>query len=225
MTATDTTTGTTGPGRRPKLSRAAVVAGAVELADDIGVHPLTLRKLAAHLGVKPMSIYHHVANKDEILDGMVDAVFAEIDLPGSDIGWREAMRQRACSARAALGRHPWAVGMLDSRANPGPATLRHHDAVIGCLRANGFSPAMTAHAMAVIDAFVYGFALQEAALPAESGEELAALADGLMAELDEYPGLAWFTAEHVMQPGYDFGDEFERGVDLVLDGLEARVEV
>lgn len=211
-------------GRPPKLSRDAVLAGAVELADEIGVEPLTIRKLADHLGVKPMTIYHHVANKDEILDGMVDAVFAEIEMPPPETPWRAAMRTRAVSAMAALRRHRWAAGMLDSRTNPGPANLAHHDAVLACLRTNGFSIEMTGHAFALLDAYIYGFAIQEAALPGEGGAEIVELAAELMAAFAQhYPHLAEFTAERVMQPGYSFADEFEFGLDVVLDGLERRV--
>jgi AcrR family transcriptional regulator len=210
--------------KRPRLTRDAVLAGAVSLADEIGVEPLTIRKLADHLGVKPMTIYHHVANKDEIIDGMVDAVFAEIEMPPADTPWREAMSARAHSARSALRRHPWAAGMLDSRTNPGPANLAHHDAVIACLRMNGFSVAMTAHAYATLDAFIYGFALQEAALPGMTGDELVETAEHMLAEFAKhYPHLAEFTAAHVLQPGYDFGDEFEFGLELILDGLERAV--
>lgn len=212
-------------GRRPRLSRELVIAGAVELADEIGVEPLTLRKLAGHLGVKPMSIYHHVANKDEILDGMVDAVFAEIHAPAPAGDWRTEMRTRARSAREALRRHPWATAMLESRTNPGPDSLRHNDAVIGCLRANGFDAALVAHALAVLDAFIFGFAIQEASLPGHGGVELVELADDLMARFAaDHPNLAWFTAEFVMAPGYHFGDQFEPGLDLLLDGLAARAE-
>lgn len=224
MTVTDQARSDTVGGKRPRLCRDAVLAGAVELADEIGVAPLTLRKLAEHLGVKPMSIYHHVANKDEILDGMVNAVFAEMHVPAVDIGWREAMRERAASARSVLRSHPWATGMLDSRANPGPATLRHHDAVMGCLLANDFPPALAGHAMAVLDAYIYGFALQEAALPGSGGDELVELADDLMATFAaDYPNLARFTAEHVMQPGYHFGNEFDAGLELILEGLQDRL--
>jgi len=211
--------------RRGALSREAVIAGAVELADEIGVEPLTLRKLAGHLGVQPMSIYHHVANKEEILDGMVDAVFAEIDMPPPTTPWRQAMRVRATSARDALRRHPWAAGMLDSRRSPGPANLGHHDAVLACLRHNGFSVAMTAHAYAVLDAFIYGFALQEGSLPGGGGDELVDVTGEMMAGFGaDYPHLAEFAAEHVMQPGYAFGDEFRFGLELILDGLERALE-
>lgn len=210
---------------RTRLTRESVLAGAVELADRIGIEPLTIRRLAEHLGVKPMAIYHHVANKDEILDGMVDAVFSEFELPDPASNWRTAMRARAVSARAALSRHPWATALLDSRTNPGPANLRHHDAVLGCLRANGFSLAMTGHAYAVMDAYIYGFALQEAGLPGGGeGAEITDLAAELMAQFaSSYPHLAEFTDEYVLRPGYSFGAEFEFGLELVLDGLEARL--
>ncbi|MDH3753258.1 MAG: TetR/AcrR family transcriptional regulator C-terminal domain-containing protein [Acidimicrobiia bacterium] len=186
---------------------------------------LTIRKLAIELDVKPMTIYHHVANKEAILDGMVDIVFSEIDLPPTDTDWKAAMRQRARSARAVLARHPWATPLMESRTAPGATTLRHHDAVIGCFRRGGFSIAMAAHAYALIDCYIYGFALQEANLPATGGEEMADLAETIIEQLPagEYPHLTELTAEHVLQPGYDFGDEFEFGLDLILDGLEAAV--
>ena len=150
---------------RVPLSRERVLRGAIAVADAAGVGALTIRSLAQHLGVKPMSVYYYVANKDEILDGIVDLVFSEIDLPSPGGDWRSEMRRRAISARRVLRRHPWAIGLLESRKTPGPATLRHHDAVIGTLREAGFSVEMTAHAYALLDSYVYGFALQEAALP------------------------------------------------------------
>ncbi len=208
---------------RPALNPERVIAAAVALADVIGVDALTIRKLAAELDVKPMTIYHHVPNKEAIIDGMVDLVFGEIDLPPVGVDWKQAIRQRAASARVVLARHPWAAPLMESRTSPGPATLRHHDAVIGCLRAGGFSLEMTAHAYAVIDAFVYGFALQEASLPATAGDEMADLVQAMSAAMPvgEYPHLAEFTIEHVLRPGYDFGREFDFGLDLILDGLEA----
>lgn len=208
---------------RQALSPQRVIAAAVALADADGVDALTIRKLATELDVKPMTIYHHVPNKEAIIDGMVDVVFAEIDLPPTDLDWKRAIRQRATSAREALARHPWAAPLMESRTSPGPATLRHHDAVLGCLRAGGFSLEMTAHAYAVIDAFIYGFALQEANLPATAGGEMADLAQAMSAAMPmgEYPHLVEFTTQHVLRPGYDFGHEFDFGIDLVLDGLEA----
>lgn len=207
---------------RPPLSKERIVQAAVALADRGGVDALTMRKLGEALGVEAMSLYNHVANKDALLDGMVDLVFGEIDLPPGDKEWREALRQRARSAREALSRHPWAIGLMESRMRPGPETLRHHDAVIGCLRTAGFSVAMAAHAYSLLDSYVYGFALQQANLPFRTPEETVAMADVFLRQfpVEAYPHLAELTLEHVLQPGYDFADEFEFGLDLILDGLE-----
>ena len=208
--------------RRIPLSKERVIGEAVALADEHGIGTLSMRRLADRLGVEPMSLYHHVANKDEILDAMVDVVFGEIDLPSKRAGWRKAMRDRAASARAALRRHPWAIGLMESRANPGPATLRHHDAVIGCLRRGVFTVALTAHAFSAIDSYLYGFAMQELNLPFSTPEETAAMAVTFLEQFPatEFPHLAELTTEHVLQPGYDYGDEFEFGLNLILDGLE-----
>ncbi len=183
----------------------------------------TIRKLATAIDVKPMTIYHHLPNKEAIIDGMVDLIFAEIDLPPVGGDWKEAMRRRARSARTVLARHPWATPLMESRTNPGPATLKHHDAVLGCLRQGGFSIEMTAHAYALIDAYIYGFALQEASLPATGGEDMAELADAIVEQFpaDAYPYLMELTTEHVLKPGYDFGSEFEFGLSLILDGLDS----
>jgi AcrR family transcriptional regulator len=207
--------------RRP-LSRDRVIAEAVAVADETGIATLTMRRLADRLHVEPMSLYHHVANKDVILDGMVDVVFGEIELPAAGVDWKTAMRARAASARHALRRHPWAVGLMESRLSPGPATLRHHDAVIGCLRAAGFTVELTAHAFALIDSYLYGFAMQELNLPFQTPQEAAAMAVTFLDHFPagEFPHLAELTLEHVLQPGYDFGDEFAFGLDLILDGLE-----
>ena len=208
--------------QRQPLSRERVILEGVALADENGIGTLTMRRLADRLQVEPMSLYHHVANKDEILDGMVDLVFREIELPQASAGWKTAMRDRASSARDALRQHPWAIGRMESRANPGPATLRHHDAVIGCLRAAGFSIALTAHAFSAIDSYLYGFAMQELNLPFHTPEQTAAMAVTFLEQfpVTEFPHLAELTTEHVMLPGYDYGDEFEFGLALILDGLE-----
>jgi AcrR family transcriptional regulator len=208
--------------RRVPLSRERVLRGAIAIADAAGIGALTMRSLAQELGVKPMSLYHHVANKEEILDGIIDVVFSEIDLPSADADWRSAMRHRAISARRVLARHPWATPLMESRTNPGPATLRQHDSVIGTLRGAGFSIRMTAHAYSLLDSYVYGFALQEAALPFNSPDAVPDVAETILAQFpsEEYPHLAELATEHVLQPGYDYGDEFEFGFDLILDGLE-----
>ncbi len=163
--------------------------------------------------------YYYFARKDEILDGMVDLVFGEIDLPSPGGDWRAQMRRRASSARRALRRHPWAVGLMESRANPGPVTLRHHDAAIGVLRAAGFSVAMTAHAYALLDSYIYGFALQEAALPFNPETVTEATEAVMQLFTSEYPHLTEMATEHILRPGYDFGDEFEIGLELILDAL------
>lgn len=208
------------PGR-PRLSRESVLRGAVAVADAGGIGALTMRSLADALKVKPMSIYHHVANKDDVLDGIVDIVFSEIDLPAIGGDWHAEMRRRASSAREAMRRHPWAIGLVETRTSPGPATLKHHNAVIGTLRQAGFSVEMTAHAYALIDAYVYGFALSEATLPINGPETVTEVAGLMMDQYspEDYPHLVEFTVEHVMKPGYDYGAEFEFGLDLVLDGL------
>jgi AcrR family transcriptional regulator len=210
---------------RVPLSRDRVLSAAVAIADAGGVGSLTIRSLADKLGVKPMSVYHYVANKEEILDAIVDLVFAEVELPRPGGDWQAEMRRRAVSARQVLGRHPWAIALLQSRTSPGPATLRHHDAFIGTLREAGFPVAMTAHALALIDSYVYGFALSEAALPIHGPESVAEIAGSMMQAYapDAYPHLAEFTTEHVIRPGYDFGEEFPFGLDVILDGLARAV--
>ncbi|WP_299952625.1 TetR/AcrR family transcriptional regulator C-terminal domain-containing protein [uncultured Modestobacter sp.] len=207
---------------RAALNRELVLRAAMTLAGESGIESLSMRKLGQSLGVEAMSLYHHVANKDDLLDGMVDAVFAEVDLPAAGVGWKTAMRRRALSMREVLSRHGWAIGLMDSRTTPGQATLRHHDAVIGCLRAGGFSVGLTAHAFSAMDSYVYGFVLQERALPFGTAEQTAEVAQAMLAQFPAgaYPHLVELATAHVLQPGYDYGDEFEFGLDLVLDGLE-----
>ncbi len=211
------------PRRRPRLSRQRVLQGALMVADAGGIDALTIRSLAGHLGVKPMSVYYYVANKDEILDGIVDLVFSEITLPAPGGHWRAEMHRRAHSARRVLRAHPWALGVMDSRTSPGPASLRHHDAVIATLRGAGFSHERTAHAYALLDSYTYGFALQEVGLPFGGSDTVADVADPIVEQFTtgEYPHLVQMATDYYLQPGYDFGDEFEWGLDLILDGLTA----
>jgi AcrR family transcriptional regulator len=214
------------PSPRTRITREQVLRAAVELADSDGVAALSMRKIAQRLGVEAMSLYHHVANKDDILDGMVDAVFAEIALPDPATDWRTAMRRRAESARAALLRHRWAVGLMDSRRNPGPATVRHHDAVLGSMRRDGFSVGLAAHAFSAIDSYLFGFVLQEVALPFEGSDELGEIADAILEQVPraEFPYLTEMIVDHALQPGYDYADEFAYGLELVLDGLQRDLE-
>jgi AcrR family transcriptional regulator len=210
------------PAPRIPLTKQRVLGAAVVLADRDGVRSLSMRKLAQELGVEAMSLYHHVANKDAILDGIVDVVFSEIDLPSGEADWKVAMRHRAISAREALCRHPWATGLMESRSTPGPATLRHHDAVLGILRTAGFSVELAAHANSLLDSYIYGFALQEANLPFDTPQETAELAQTIMAEFpaDAYPHLTEMAVQHVLRLGYDYGNEYQFGLDLILDGLD-----
>jgi AcrR family transcriptional regulator len=206
---------------RAPLSRERVLRGAVAVADAAGIGALTIRSLASELGVKPMSLYHHVSGKDEILDGIVDLVFSEVELPSAAGDWQSEMRKRAISTRRVLRRHSWAIGLMESRANPGPATLRHHDATIGTLRAAGFSVAATAHAYALLDSYVYGFALQEASLPF-SPETVSEITQPITRQIlaSQYPHLVEMATQHTLRAGYDFGDEFEIGLTIILDALK-----
>jgi AcrR family transcriptional regulator len=208
---------------RPRLSRLLVLEAAVALADKDGLDGFSMRRLAQELDVVPMALYKHVANKDELLDGMVDIVFGEIESPPIDDDWRSAMRGRAISARDALKRHGWAIGLMETR-NPGPANLRNHNAVMGCLREAGFPFETAIHAYSVQDAYIYGFALQEKTLgfqtPADAGEAAQRRAHAIGA-LNDYPYLAEIATK-LPESGYDNDVEFAWGVDLILDALERR---
>jgi AcrR family transcriptional regulator len=231
-------------GQREPLSRERVLQAAVALAVREGIESLSMRRLADELGVGAMSLYHYFPNKEELIDGMVDIVFGEIELPSTDVGWKTAMRRRAISTREVLNRHRWAVGLMESRRQPGPASIRLHNAVLGCLREGGFSIEMTIQAYSVQDAYIYGFALQEKHLPFDSAEESASVAQQqvrdfaesaeeqpfdelaeerqLAALAERFPYLAEVVAGHVAKVGYDFAAAFEYGLDLILDALERR---
>ena len=206
---------------RPPLTPDTVFAAAVTLADEHGLEAVTMRRLAQTLGVQAMSLYHHVPGRDALLDGMVEHVFAEIEPPALTAPWRQAMKRRAASAREALLRHPWAIALLDSRTQPGHVTLRHHDAVLGCLRHAGFSVVDAGHAFALLDAFIYGFVMQENALPFETPAETQEMASAMLAGLeDHYSYLAEVLKEQIMTGAHSFPSEFEFGLALLLDGLE-----
>ena len=210
---------------REPLSRGRVLEAAIRVADRGGVETVTMRRVAQELGVEAMSLYHHVPNKDAILGGVVDAVFAAIELPDTGCDdWRDAIRARAVSAREVLSRHSWALGLMDSRRDPGPATLRHHDAVLGVLREAGFTVAMAVHAVSLIDSYVGGFVLQEANLPVTTPGDVEQVAADIRDRLpdDELPYLTEVIAEHALRPGYDHTSEFGYGLDLILDALDAR---
>jgi AcrR family transcriptional regulator len=206
---------------RTPLNKTRVREAAVALADEAGLHGFSMRGLAQALGVVPMALYKHVANKDELLDDMVDLVFGEIESPSGETDWKSAMRRRGLSVRDALKRHSWAIGLMETR-RPGPANLRNHNAVMGCLREAGFSFETAIHAYSVQDAYIYGFALQEKTLgfetPDSAGEAVRRRAQTIGA-LDDYPYLAEI-AEKLPGTGYDNDVEFVWGLDLILDGLD-----
>ncbi len=201
------------------LSRDRIVRCAVAVADAGGFECLSMRALAQQLGTAPMSLYRHVANKEDLLDGMVDVVFSEMYPPGIGDDWKAELRKRGVSAREVLRRHPWAVGRMEGRLNPGPASAEHHNATMGCLREAGFPFRHAVHAYNLLDAYTYGFALQEKTIGFETPEESAEMAKTTIGEESPYPYLAEIVAEFAKQ-GYDYTDEFEFGLDFILDGLE-----
>jgi len=209
---------------RAPLSRERVLQTAVALADRHGIEWLSMRRLGDELHVAAMSLYYYVPNKVELIDGMIDIVFSEIEPPSLDLDWKTAMRRRAVSTREALNRHRWAVGHMEGRTSHGPANLRLHDAVLGCLRAAGFSIEMTVHAYSVQDAYIYGFALQETDMSSETPDDFAAEAQRQMNAyedvLADYPHLVEVVGGYVATSGYDYATEFLFGLDLILAGLD-----
>ncbi len=207
-------------GRRARLSRELVLGAALEIADEGGLEALTMQRIGQRLGVEAMSLYRHVRNKEDILDGIVDLVFGEIGLPGDDVEWLSALRMRAISTREVLARHPWAVGRMESRVQPGPANLRHHDAVLAILFGAGFSSAMAAHAYSLLDAYIYGFALQESNTRVNTPETLSEVTSDVIEQMagDEYPHMQRLGRE-LMIAGFEFGSEFEFGLDLILRAI------
>ncbi len=202
------------------LTRERIVSAAVGLADVGGFGFLSMRNIAEELGAGTMALYRHVANKEDLLDDMVDVVFAEMYVPAIGGDWKKELRERGISARAALGRHPWAVGLMETRMHPGPASGTHHNATMGCLREAGFPFRDAVHAYNLLDAYTYGFALQEQTIPFETPEESADMATTTVGEQgDAYPYLAEVVIE-LGKRGYDYTEEFEFGLDFILEGLE-----
>jgi AcrR family transcriptional regulator len=212
---------------REPLSKPRIIEAAVRVADAGGFAAISMRNVGKELGVEAMSLYHHVENKDALLDALADTVFAQIELPQAQMSWREGMSLRAASLRNVLVSHPWALTLIDSRENPGPALLRHHDAVIGCLRRGGFSIELAAQAFSVIDAYVYGFALTERNLPfdPDTTDQAVDFAAGVMPALSDYPHLTELV-QHLTESGeYSFSSQFTEGLDIILDELGNRLRV
>ena len=206
-------------GRRPRVSRDQVLDAALELADEGGLAAVTMASVGARLGVEAMSLYRHIGNKEEMLDGLVDRIYAEIEVPVDARDWRDAHRRRAVSANAALRRHPWAIGLMESRAQPGPANLAHHDAMTAILLRAGFDGRTAVRVYNLLDSYIYGFALQEATLPFSTPEEMASMSEQMLAAVaDAYPHLAAVQRELVAS-GFDYADEFEAGLDIIMAAL------
>ena len=205
---------------RPPLTKGRILQAAVDLADREGLGALTMRRLGAELGVEAMALYKHVANKEEILDGILDLVVGEIEIPSEGAGWKDAMRRRAMSARDVLSRHSWAIGLLEARGAMGPAAVRYLDAILGNLRSAGFSIENAAHAFWLLDSYVYGHVIQETSLPFGTSEEMTESTGSIREEVttDEYPHLAEI-GEHAQRFGYSVDGEFEFGLELILDAL------
>ena len=210
--------------RRVPLSRDRVLRAAVTLADTAGIESLSMRKLAQELGVVPMALYKHVANKEELLDGMVDIVVGEIDPPVHGTDWKSAVRQRILSARRALLRHPWASRVLESRTNPTPLVLGYMDSMIGMFRAGGFSIDLTHHVMHTVGSRIFGFTQElfedspsvdpetQATMPPEMAQRYPYITELLMA--------VYHDEASVVGPGCDDQFEFEFALDLLVDGIE-----
>jgi AcrR family transcriptional regulator len=204
------------------LTRERVLAVAVQLADEKGLESLTMRELGLRLGVEAMSLYNHVTSKDDILDGMVDLVVSEIDLPSDAVDWKEAMRRRAISAQSAFSRHPWASGLIDSRESSGLARLRYLDWVVGTLRRAGFTLEMAARAFSLLDSYIYGFGRQQLNMAAGGDMTPEEMAEAFLQAIpvDEYPYLSEMVVGYALDTGHDEGADFEFGLRLILDGLE-----
>lgn len=210
--------------RRPRLTRDRVLRAAVALADQSGIEAVSMRKLAEELAVVPMALYKHVAGKEELLDGMIDIVIGEVDPPASEAGWKSAIRQRILSARRSLRRHPWAPGVIESRADPSPAMLAYIDSVIGMFRAGGFSIDLTHHALHALGSRLYGFTPEvfddSQALDPQALETLVRQMKGRYPYAAELAQAVYHDEASVVGQGCDDQFEFEFALDLLLDGLD-----
>jgi AcrR family transcriptional regulator len=205
---------------RPPVTRERILDAALALADEGGLEALSMRRIGKALGVEGMALYNHVANKDAILDGIVERVLAAIPVPSPDGDWREEMRERAVVARRIFLQHPWAIGLLEARhANSSPARLGYYDAVLGSLRNAGFTPTLSMQAFSVIDSFLYGSIVQELSLAFDDDDSLQEVGDDLLRQMaDAYPNLTEATMQ-AMQDGWDHSEQFQFGLDLILSAL------
>jgi AcrR family transcriptional regulator len=206
-------------GRRP-LSRERVLLAAIDLVDANGIQALSMRKLGQVLGVEAMSLYNHVGGKDDLLDGIVDLVAGQFELPREELGWKAAIRGCAVAAHEVLLRHPWSAALAESRMQSGPQRMAYLEAVVGTFRRGGFSVRAAHRANLTLDSYVYGFTLQEVSWPLPSEAVPTSAADFVArTDVDSYPHLVEI-ASLVADAGFDRRGEFELGLDLILDGLE-----
>jgi AcrR family transcriptional regulator len=208
---------------REPLSRSRILTAALDLADEGGVDAISMRRLGHQLGVEAMSLYNHVANKDDILDGLAEFVLGEIDTPSLEDDWKDGMRRRATSAREVFRRHPWAMGLVERHSHTtSPQRLGYHDAILGVLRDAGFDDRLAMRAFSILDAYIFGFILQELSLSFDDDASLQEVGADLLRQMAEsYPHLTRVTA-NAMAEGYDQAEEFRFGLDLILDALARR---
>jgi AcrR family transcriptional regulator len=209
------------PEPRPTLSRDRVLRTAVSLADRRGIDALTMRRLARELGVEAMSLYHHVADKDDLLDGIVDLVLGEIDLAPTGDDWKATLRRGTISAHDVLVRHPWAATLMSRSPTVRPARLRFMEWILATLADGGFSRGLTDHAYHALDSHITGSTLWLVSMQLE-GKDLRDVGARFLRTLpvEEYPHVAQHIAWHIEEPDGEGGSEFEFGLDLILDGLE-----
>ena len=207
-----------------RLSHERIIDAAALVADKGGLGAVSMRSVGSELGVEAMSLYHYVASKEALLDALSEWVFSKITIPAAGIPWRQALWERAHSAREVLGAHSWGLGMMESRPMPGVSQLRHYDAMMGHLAAAGFSARLATTAFASVDAFVFGFVLTESTLPLDGslGAEQK-LAESVAPDESEFPHLATMLAELFSSGTYSFGDEFSAGLTILLEGIEHRL--
>ena len=205
------------------LSQSAIIEAAAEVADAGGVGAVTMRSVAKVLGVEAMSLYYHVANKEALLDALANWVFEQIALPDVNENWRTAMITRAQSARQVLSKHPWALGMLESRPTPGEKLLEHHDRILGCLLGGGMTPVLAAHAFSAIDSYIYGFVLTEASISSPDASAEEGFESEVALQADKYPNMALIATAAKDSHSFTFEDEFDYGLQLILDGFEQRL--
>lgn len=210
--------------RKKALSKNEIISKAIQILDKEGVGALSMRKLASSLNIEAMSLYYHFKNKDKLLDSIVDYVFGKItwtSSPSSQKPWQTEMKERAFALREVLLQHSWAIGLLESRKEPGERTLIHHEQVLACLDRAGFSTSQKAKTYSLMDSYIYGFVLQEVNIPISNEENMPEVASEIMSGVpkDLFPNLHKIATEYVMQEGYSYSNEFVYGLDLILDAI------